>query len=103
MVKFKMRIQRFDPKQDDTPHHENFNLETEGDLNVIQAIRHIHETIEGSLAFRNTDCRRGVFGLCSMIIDGKRRLACMCVAADGMTIEPPRNRNIVKDLVFEMN
>ena len=37
----------------------------------------------------------------AMMINGRRQLTCMCLATDGMTIEPPPNRKIVKDLVFE--
>ncbi len=103
MTNFSVRIQRFDTKRHETPFHEIFEIDSEGELNVIQAIRHVFEAVDGTLAFRNTDCRRGVCGLCSMMIDGKRRLACMCVARDGMTIEPPPNRKVIKDLVFEMD
>jgi succinate dehydrogenase/fumarate reductase iron-sulfur protein len=103
MTIFKLRIQRSDPTRNEAPHHEVFEIDNDGELNIIQAIRHIYENTDGSLAFRNTDCRRGVCGLCSMMIDGKRRLACMCVAKDGVTIEPPPNRKVIKDLVFQMD
>ncbi len=39
--------------------------------------------------------------MCSMMIDGRRRLSCMIVAEEGMTVEPPPNRRAIKDLVFE--
>ena len=103
MVKLKLRLHRFHPKHDESPHHEVYEIESDGLLNVMQAIRRVYDTVDGTLSFRNSDCHRGVCGLCSMMINGDRRLACMCVAEDGMTIEPPPNRKVVKDLVFEMD
>ncbi len=102
-MKFKLRLYRFHPEHDESPRHEVYEVESEGLLNVMQAIRRIYDTVDGTLSFRNANCRRGVCGVCAMTINGKRRLACMCVAEDNMTIEPPPNRNIVKDLVFEMD
>lgn len=102
-MKFKMRLFRFHPKVDKAPHHEEFEIESDGPLNVMQAIRRIYDTVDGTLSFRNSDCHRGVCGLCSMMINGDRRLACMCIAEDCMTIDPPPNRKVVKDILFEMD
>jgi succinate dehydrogenase/fumarate reductase iron-sulfur protein len=102
MTKFKLQIQRFHPEKDEAPQHETYEIQSEGLLNVMQAIRCINQTLDGTLSFRNSDCHRGVCGLCSMMINGKRRLACMCVTEDNMTIEPPSNRKIVKDLLYEI-
>ena len=94
-------LYRFDPARDDQPRHEHYRIETDGPLSVLQAMLRVYQELDGGLSFRNSDCRRGVCGVCSMMIDGCRRLACMCVATDGMVIEPPPNRRVIKDLVFE--
>lgn len=96
-----LRLYRFDPARDAAPRHETYRIETDGALSVLQAIRRIYQTVDGTLSFRNSDCRRGVCGVCSMMIDGRRRLTCMCVATDGMTIAPPPRLRVIKDLVFE--
>lgn len=101
MAALKLRLYRFDPARDDASRHEEYEIETDGPVSVLQAVRTVYHTIDGSLSFRNTDCRRGVCGVCSMMIDGRRRLSCMCLAEDGMTVEPPPNRRVIKDLVFE--
>jgi len=101
METLRIRILRSDPARDEAPRHEEFLIETDGSLSVLQAIRRVYQTVDGSLSFRNSDCRRGVCGVCSMMIDGRRRLACMCVATDGMTVEPPPRLRVIKDLVFE--
>lgn len=101
MTGLKITLYRFDPTADVEPHYQDYVIHPDGPLSVLQAIRYVYHTVDGTLAFRNSDCRRGVCGICSMMIDGRRQLTCMCLAKDGMTVEPPPNRKIVKDLVFE--
>ena len=103
MKDLKITIRRFTPSLDDAPHTQTYDVPVDGTISVLQAIRRIHRSLDGTLSFRNCDCRRGVCGLCSMMIDGKRRLACMCVAEDGMSIAPPPNRVVLKDLVFDLD
>jgi succinate dehydrogenase/fumarate reductase iron-sulfur protein len=103
MTSLRIRIERFTPNHDESPRAQDYDVPIDGTISVLQAIRRIHRTLDGTLSFRNCDCRRGVCGLCSMMIDGKRRLACMCVAEDGMSIAPPPNRPVLKDLVFDLD
>ncbi|MFT5440945.1 MAG: succinate dehydrogenase/fumarate reductase iron-sulfur protein [Alphaproteobacteria bacterium] len=103
MATIRITISRFTPSSDESPREQDYDLPVDGTISVLQAIRRIHRTLDGTLSFRNCDCRRGVCGLCSMMIDGKRRLACMCVAEDGMSVAPPPNRQVLKDLVFELD
>lgn len=103
MNDLKITISRFTPSLDEAPHMQTYDVPVDGTISVLQAIRRIHRSLDGTLSFRNCDCRRGVCGLCSMMIDGKRRLACMCVAEDGMSIAPPPNRTVLKDLVFDLD
>jgi succinate dehydrogenase/fumarate reductase iron-sulfur protein len=103
METLQITISRFTPSSDESPCEQSYDLPLDGTISVLQAIRRIHRTLDGTLSFRNCDCRRGVCGLCSMMIDGKRRLACMCVAEDGMSIAPPPNRSVLKDLVFDLD
>ncbi len=103
MGNIRITISRFTPASDPAPHEQLYDLPVDGTISVLQAIRRIHRSLDGTLSFRNCDCRRGVCGLCSMMIDGKRRLACMCVAEDGMSIAPPPNRPVLKDLVFDLD
>ena len=101
MRTLRIRLYRYDPAFDEAPRHEEYEIEADGPLSILQAIRRVYYTVDGSLSFRNSDCRRGVCGICSMMVDGRRQLTCMCVATNGMTIDPPPNRPIIKDLVFE--
>ena len=103
MADLTITISRFAPASDPAQHEQTYEVAVDGTISVLQAIRRIHRSLDGTLSFRNCDCRRGVCGLCSMMIDGKRRLACMCIAETGMHIAPPPNRLVLKDLVFELD
>jgi len=103
MERLHIRIARYDPAVDAAPHDQTYAVPVDGTISVLQAIRRIHRGLDGTLSFRNCDCRRGVCGLCSMMINGRRRLACMCVAEDGMTVAPPPNREVLRDLVFDLD
>lgn len=101
MAAFRIILYRFDPAREAEPRFQEYVIEPEGPLSVLQAIRYVYHHKDGTLAFRNSDCRRGVCGICSMMVNGRRQLTCMCLAEDGMTVAPPPNRKIIKDLVFE--
>lgn len=101
MAALRIRLYRFDPARDEAARYEEYEIEADGPLSVLRAVRNIYHRVDGSLSFRNSDCRRGVCGVCSMMIDGRRRLSCMVVAEDGMTVAPPPNRRVIKDLMFE--
>ena len=92
---------RYDPKVDLEGKEVSYEISTEGPISILQAIRKVYQTKDASLSFRNSDCRRGVCGICSMMVDGRRQLTCMCLATNGMVVAPPPNRRLIKDLVFE--
>ncbi len=98
----KLHVSRFDPAADAAARFETFDLAVEGPISVLQALRRIYQELDSSLAFRNADCRRGVCGVCSLSIDGRRVLACMHLAVDGMRIAPPPRRHVFRDLVFDI-
>ena len=92
---------RYDPKVDLEGKEVSYEISTEGPISILQAIRKVYQTKDASLSFRNSDCRRGVCGICSMMVDGRRQLTCMCLATNGMMVGPQPNRRLIKDLVFE--
>ena len=101
MERLRLKIYRYNPAHDAEPGWQDYEIEIDGSLSVLQAIRRIYHTVDPTLSFRNSDCRRGVCGICSMVMDGKRALTCMHKAESGMTVAPPPNRRVIKDLVFE--
>ena len=73
MAALKITLFRYDPACDSEPRYQDYVIDPDGPLSVLQAIRYVYHNSDGSLSFRNSDCRRGVCGICSMMIDGRRK------------------------------
>ena len=63
MTSLRIRIERFTPNHDESPRAQDYDVPIDGTISVLQAIRRIHRTLDGTLSFRNCDCRRGVCGI----------------------------------------
>jgi succinate dehydrogenase / fumarate reductase iron-sulfur subunit len=100
------RIYRWDPDEGKNPRIDTYYVDT-GDCGpmVLDALIWIKNTIDPTLTFRRS-CREGVFGSCSMNIDGTNTLACTRAATDikgPVKIYPLPHQPVVKDLVPDLN
>lgn len=96
------KIQRFDPKVDKSPRYEEFQVETEENMSVLGLVKHIHDNMDRTLAYRNVGCYLGVCIGCLMNINGKNLRACSITVRPGdeVMIEPAKKGYIViRDLV----
>jgi succinate dehydrogenase iron-sulfur subunit len=102
-----LKIQRFDPQADKSPHFKTYEVEVEPTDRLLDAMMQVKRFQDGSLGFRKS-CAHGVCGSDAMRINGKDRLACKTLiqdvaAADGETIviEPLRYFPIERDLIVD--
>ncbi len=58
------------------------------------------QNIDSSLAFRYS-CRAGLCGVCILKVNGKACMSCHKIADKEMTIEPPSQYTVIKDLVVD--
>lgn len=102
----KFNVYRYDPDTGENPRMDEFTIDLDncGPM-VLDAIIHIKNDIDGSLAFRRS-CREGICGSCSMNIDGRNTLACLKpideVKGD-VKITPLPHMPVVKDLVPDLS
>ena len=72
----------------------------------LDALIKIKDEIDPTLSFRRS-CREGICGSCSMNIDGRHHLACLCGVPTGNTeksvISPLMFMFVLKDLVVDMS
>ena len=100
------RVYRYDPEAGGNPRWDTFDVDTSqhGPM-VLDALIHIKNTMDPSLAFRRS-CREGVCGSCSMNIGGRNTLACTKgwadVGAKTITISPLPHQPVIKDLVPDL-
>lgn len=72
---------------------------------VLDALIYIKDELDSTLSFRRS-CREGICGSCSMNIDGRNTLACLCYIDTNLNttskIMPLPYFTIVRDLVVDM-
>ena len=98
-------IRRFDPEHDEAPWLQQFTVQVERGMTILDGLHQIKETQDSSLAWRFS-CRMGVCGSCAMLINGKPTLACntqiLEVTNQTITLAPLPNFAIIKDLVPDL-
>ena len=101
-----LQIRRFNPERHPSEWLQAFHLEPWEKMNLLEALLHIQEEQDGSLAFRYS-CRGAVCGSCAMRVDGRLVLACRTHVEDllgkPVLIEPLPYFPILRDLVVDMS
>jgi len=97
--KISIRIARFNPKKDQKPHYETYEVPYVEGMSVRNALEYIKDNIDGSLAYYDS-CRIGKCLGCTITID-RNRLSCTTPLKPNMTLEPLKGRKVIKDLVTE--
>ena len=101
-------IYRSNPNDpDDRPKYVTYYIDTKkcGPM-FLDALIKIKDEIDPTLSFRRS-CREGICGSCSMNIDGRHHLACLCgIPKDNnekSVISPLMFMFVLKDLVVDMS
>jgi succinate dehydrogenase / fumarate reductase, iron-sulfur subunit len=105
-----IRIQRFTPGRDKSPYFDNFKINVETGMTVLEALRLIKNTQDESLTFRSF-CRSKICGSCSVRINNKPVLACSTqllpiledFKQESVVIQPLRNMPLLRDLVVDLD
>jgi fumarate reductase (CoM/CoB) subunit B len=96
-----VKIYRFDPEHDPSPHYDEFRIEIEGVTKILELLELIYQKFDPTLAYRSS-CRLGKCGVCSVMVNGKPVLACRENVPDEVVlIEPLPNYPVIRDLVVD--
>ena len=108
-MKLIIEIKRFNPEKDQEPYFQEFELDIDPELKVLDALMAIKQNIDHSLSFRKS-CAHGVCGSDAMVINGKEALACKKLIKDvvtkestKITIEPLQNLKVQRDLMVDQD
>jgi fumarate reductase (CoM/CoB) subunit B len=98
---FKIKVYRYDPMVDETPRFEEYSVEDyyKG-MRVWRALDKVNETYRANIAWR-LSCREYQCGSCTILINGKPKLACKTEVENGMVLEPLPYFPVVKDLLID--
>ncbi len=99
-----LKILRFDPEADKSPHWESYAVDVLPTDRVLDALGEVKGKRDGALTYRRS-CGHGICGSDAMRINGKNRLACKVLVKDVapvITIEPMKGFRVIKDMVVDM-
>ena len=120
MAEYTIKVRRFQPESGEGPYWEEFNVDLEPSLSVLDGLLQAKDRDDGSLAVR-CSCRAAICGSCGMKINGQSGLGCKTqigeaqeladkkasavggeLRATPIVIEPMGNMPVIKDLVTDM-
>jgi succinate dehydrogenase/fumarate reductase iron-sulfur protein len=96
-----VKIFRFDPEQDCSPHYDEFRIEIPGGMKILDLLEMIYQRHDSTLAYRSS-CHSGKCGVCSVMVNGRPVLACReNIPEETVLIEPLANYPVVRDLIVD--
>ena len=120
MAIYNLRVRRYQPEavnEDGEPkgtYWEDFEVDLEETLSVLDGLLHARADLDGSLAVR-CSCRAAICGSCGVKVNGQSALACKTQLQhaqdeatrtggenEPITVEPMGNMPVIKDLVTDM-
>jgi succinate dehydrogenase / fumarate reductase iron-sulfur subunit len=75
MAEYTIKVRRFQPESGEGPYWEEFNVDLEPSLSVLDGLLQTKDREDGSLAVR-CSCRAAICGSCGMKINGQSGLGC---------------------------
>jgi succinate dehydrogenase / fumarate reductase iron-sulfur subunit len=99
-----LKIQRFNPDVDTTPHWVTYQVDAEPSDRVLDLLNRIKWYEDGTLTYRRS-CGQGICGSDAMQINGRNRLACKVLVKNvhqPIVIKPLPAFRVVKDLVVDL-
>jgi succinate dehydrogenase / fumarate reductase iron-sulfur subunit len=120
MAEYTLKVRRFQPESGEGPYWEEFKVELDPSLAVLDGILQAKDREDGSLTVR-CSCKAAICGSCGMKINGQSGLGCKTqigeaqelankkasIAGNGdgdapIVVEPMGNMPVIKDLVTDM-
>jgi succinate dehydrogenase / fumarate reductase iron-sulfur subunit len=75
MAEYTLKVRRFQPESGEGPYWEEFNVELDPSLSVLDGLLQAKDRDDGSLSLR-CSCRAAICGSCGMKINGQSGLGC---------------------------
>jgi fumarate reductase iron-sulfur subunit len=100
-----LKVARYRPEHGEKPYYDEFEVPYREDMVILDALNHIKDELDGSLAYR-WSCRMGVCGSCGMMVNYRPRLTCSTFLREfypkPVVVQPLENFPVIRDLVVDM-
>jgi succinate dehydrogenase / fumarate reductase iron-sulfur subunit len=114
MASYTLKVRRFQPESGEGPYWQNFEVDLDPTLSVLDGLLQARDDQDGSLVVR-CSCRAAICGSCGVKINGQSTLACKTQlghaeayanrrngGSEPIVVEPMGNMPVIKDLVTDM-
>jgi len=113
MATYTLKVRRYQPEGGEGPYWEQFDVDLDPSLSVLDGILQAKDRDDGSLAVR-CSCRAAICGSCGMKVNGSSALACKTQIGEAheaanrrgdgnpIVVEPMGNMPVIKDLITDM-
>ena len=119
MADYTLKVRRFQPESGEGPYWEEFDVDLDPSLSVLDGLLQAKDRDDGSLSVR-CSCRAAICGSCGMKINGQSGLGCKTQigeaqemadkfggeearrTAGAIVVEPMGNMPVIKDLITDM-
>ncbi|HZK15573.1 MAG TPA: succinate dehydrogenase/fumarate reductase iron-sulfur subunit [Solirubrobacterales bacterium] len=114
MPQYTLKVKRYQPESGEGPYWEQFDVELDDSLSVLDGLLQAKDNEDGSLAVR-CSCRAAICGSCGVKVNGQSTLACKTQIGEAfeaanrrgepgqpIVVEPMGNMPVIKDLVTDM-
>jgi succinate dehydrogenase / fumarate reductase, iron-sulfur subunit len=114
MAEYTLKVRRYQPESGEGPYWEEFKVDLDPSLSVLDGILQAKDRDDGSLSVR-CSCRAAICGSCGMKVNGSSTLACKTQIGEAheaanrrngggepIVVEPMGNMPVIKDLITDM-
>jgi succinate dehydrogenase iron-sulfur subunit len=117
LAEYTLKVRRYQPESGEGPYWEEFKVDLDPSLSVLDGILQAKDRDDGSLSVR-CSCRAAICGSCGMKVNGQSGLGCKtqigeaqeaadkkASVGDGdntIVVEPMGNMPVIKDLITDM-
>src|SRR5690348_5301204 len=114
MASYTLKVRRYQPESGEGPYWEEFPVDLDPSLSVLDGLLQAKDRDDGSLSVR-CSCRAAICGSCGMKINGQSGLGCKTQIGDAhaqanrrnggqrpIVVEPMGNMPVIKDLITDM-
>ena len=98
-----LKVFRYNPDKDEAPSYVDYEVPWREGLLVLNALKHVRDNIDETLAFRDFCCGCAWCMSCLMTVNGKGIRTCskLLKPGDSLVIEPLWGNPVIKDLVVD--
>src|SRR6476620_10805099 len=114
MPEYTLKVRRYQPESGEGPYWQEFKVELDPDLSVLDGLLQVRDREDGTLVVR-CSCRAAICGSCGMKVNGQSTLGCKTRISEAheranrnngggepIVVEPMGNMPVIKDLVTDM-